>query len=105
MPACAVLPTYNEAPNLAPLVAAIREAAPELRILVVDDQSPDGTGAIAEDLAARDKGLAVIHRPRRSGFGAALTDGFRQALADGADAVITMDCDFSHDPAEIPRLL
>lgn len=105
MQACVVLPTFNEAPNLPPLVDAIRAAVPGVRILVVDDRSPDGTGAIAEEVAARDAGLAVLHRDGRRGFGGALTEGFRRALADGAEAIVTMDCDFSHDPAEIPRLL
>src|SRR5438552_7180184 len=105
MQACVVLPTFNEAPNLPPLVAAIRGAVPGLRILVVDDGSPDGTGAIADGLAARDGGLTVLHREGRRGFGGALTEGFRRALADGVEAIVTMDCDFSHDPAEIPRLL
>jgi glycosyltransferase involved in cell wall biosynthesis len=105
MRACLVLPTLNEAPNLPPLLAAIRRAVPDLPILVVDDRSPDGTGAIAEELAARDEYLTVLHRDGPRGFGAALTAGFRRALADGAEAVLTMDGDFSHDPAEIKRLL
>jgi dolichol-phosphate mannosyltransferase len=105
MRACLVLPTLNEAPNLAPLVAAIRKAVPELRILVVDDRSPDGTGAIAEGLAARDANLAVLSRQGARGFGGALTEGFRRALEDGAHAIVTMDGDFSHDPSDIPRLL
>ena len=105
MRACLVLPTLNEAANLTLLVAAIREAAPDLRILVVDDRSPDGTGTIAEELAARHGSVSVLHRDGPRGFGAALTAGFRRALQDGAEAVLTMDGDFSHDPAEIPRLL
>jgi dolichol-phosphate mannosyltransferase len=105
MQACLVLPTFNEAPNLEALLAAVRKAVPDLRILVVDDRSPDGTGALAEQLAARDRGLAVLHRDGPRGFGGALTAGFRRALAEGAEAVVTMDGDFSHDPAEIPRLL
>jgi len=105
MQACLVLPTFNEAPNLEALLAAVRKAVPDLRILVVDDRSPDGTGALAEQLAARDPGLAVLHRDGPRGFGGALTAGFRRALAEGAEAIVTMDGDFSHDPAEIPRLL
>lgn len=105
MRACLVLPTLNEAPNLPPLVAAIRQVAPDLPILVVDDRSSDGTGAIAEELAARDASVSVLHRDGPRGFGAALTAGFRRALEEGADAVLTMDGDFSHHPAEIPRLL
>lgn len=105
MRACLVLPTYNEAPNLPPLVAAIRKAVPGLRILVVDDRSPDGTGTIALGLAAGDGNLAVLSREGPRGFGGALTDGLRRALDDGAEAIVTMDGDFSHDPSEIPRLL
>jgi dolichol-phosphate mannosyltransferase len=105
MRACLVLPTFNEAPNLEALVAAVRKAVPDLRILVVDDRSPDGTGALAEQLAARETGLAVLHRDRPRGFGGALTAGLLRALDEGAEAVVTMDGDFSHDPAEIPRLL
>jgi len=105
MPACLVLPTLDEALNLAPLVAAVRKAAPGLRILVVDDRSPDGTGAVAEELALRDGNLAVLHREGPRGFGGALTEGFRRALGEGAEAVVTMDCDFSHDPQDVPRLL
>jgi dolichol-phosphate mannosyltransferase len=105
MQACVVLPTLNEAANLPPLLAAVREAVPGARIVVVDDRSPDGTGAMAEDLAARDGNLAVVHREGRRGFGGALTEGFRRALQHGAEVIVTMDCDFSHDPAEIPRLL
>jgi dolichol-phosphate mannosyltransferase len=105
MQSCLVLPTFNEAPNLEALVGAVRRAAPDVRILVVDDRSPDGTGAIAERLAAADRGLGVLHRDGPRGFGGALTAGFRRALQEGADVLVTMDGDFSHDPAEIPRLL
>lgn len=100
-----VLPTYNEAENLPRLVAALRALHPPPGILVVDDGSPDGTGRLADDLARGRDDLQVIHRDGPRGFGEALTAGFRAALAQGADALVTMDADFSHDPADVPRLL
>ena len=106
-----VIPTYNEAENLAPLIAAVRAAmaagAPDVAsaILVVDDNSPDGTGRIADQLAARHAGVHVLHRPGKSGLAGAYVAGFRRALAAGADYVLEMDADFSHDPADLPRLL
>lgn len=100
-----VLPTYNEAENLPRIVAALRALERPLRILVVDDGSPDGTGRLADDLARERDDLHVIHREGQRGFGEALTTGFRAALAQGADALVTMDADFSHDPADVPRLL
>jgi dolichol-phosphate mannosyltransferase len=101
-----VLPTYNEASNLEPVVAAVREHLRQpRRILVVDDSSPDGTGEIAERLAASHEDVSVLHRPRKEGLGPAYIAGFREALAGGADLVVQMDADFSHDPADLPRLL
>jgi dolichol-phosphate mannosyltransferase len=106
-----VIPTYNEAENLAPLIAAIRaamaEGAPDVAstILVVDDNSPDGTGRIADRLGARHPGVHVLHRPDKGGLAGAYVAGFRCALAAGADYVFEMDADFSHDPADLPRLL
>jgi dolichol-phosphate mannosyltransferase len=103
--ACLLLPTYNEAENLERLVAAVRVLGAGLELLVVDDASPDGTGRIAEGLAAGRTDTAVLHRRGRRGYGEALTEGVRAALERGADAVLTMDCDFSHDPATLPDLL
>jgi dolichol-phosphate mannosyltransferase len=101
-----VLPTYCEADNLERMVAALRAQLPaDCRLLVVDDDSPDGTGAIADRLAAADERLGVIHRPAKSGLGPAYVAGFRHALAHGAARVVEMDCDFSHDPAVVPALL
>jgi dolichol-phosphate mannosyltransferase len=101
-----VLPTYEEASNLEPIVAAVRESLPAgARILVVDDNSPDGTGDIADRLAAESSDLSVLHRPEKQGIGPAYVAGFRHALAGGADLVAQMDADFSHDPADLPRLL
>lgn len=105
MRACLLLPTYNEADNLPRLVAAVRSLRVPLDILVIDDASPDGTGRIADEMAEGSSDLAVLHRRQRRGYGGALTEGFRVALARGAEAILTMDCDFSHDPADLPRLL
>ena len=101
-----VLPTYNEADNVEPLAVAVREHLPGgSRILVVDDNSPDGTGRIADRLAAGDPGLEVLHRAEKEGLGPAYVAGFAHALARGAQVVVQMDADFSHDPADLPRLL
>jgi len=105
-PAWLVLPTYNEAENLEPLVAAARaKLPPSARVLIVDDSSPDGTGEIADRLAAQHENVGVLHRPRKEGLGPAYISGFREALAGGAGLVLEMDADFSHDPAYLPRLL
>jgi len=104
-----VLPTFNEAENIEPIV---RAALPQLarsgmphRILVVDDNSPDGTGAIADRLAAEIDEVEVLHRERKEGIGPAYLAGFDRALAEGADLLLEMDSDFSHDPADLPRLI
>jgi dolichol-phosphate mannosyltransferase len=101
-----VLPTYNEAGNIQSLVAAAGANLPATaRILIVDDGSPDGTGEIADHLAAEQGGVEVLHRPRKEGLGPAYIAGFRHALAAGAGLVLEMDSDFSHDPADLARLL
>jgi dolichol-phosphate mannosyltransferase len=99
------LPTYNEKENLESMVRALR-ALPldDLHVLVVDDSSPDGTGEIADRLAAEDANVHVLHRPRKEGLGPAYLAGFRRALELGGDLIFEMDCDFSHDPADVPRL-
>lgn len=103
------LPTYDERENLEPMVRALEgvltKSGLEGRVLVVDDASPDGTGKLADRLAAELDILEVLHRERKEGLGPAYIAGFRQALALGADLVATMDCDFSHDPADLPRLV
>ncbi|HEY6731440.1 MAG TPA: polyprenol monophosphomannose synthase [Solirubrobacterales bacterium] len=105
-PAWLVLPTYNEADNLEPLVEAARAKLPtSAQVLIVDDSSPDGTGEIADRLTAAHENVRVLHRPRKEGLGPAYIAGFRQALAGGAGFVLEMDSDFSHDPAYLPRLL
>jgi dolichol-phosphate mannosyltransferase len=101
-----VLPTYNEAENIEAFVAAVREKLPaSARVLIVDDSSPDGTGEIADRLAAAEEAVEVLHRPCKEGLGPAYIAGFRRALAGGAGLVLEMDSDFSHDPAYLPRLL
>ena len=102
-----VLPTYNEAENLRPLVGAVRcaLAGREFRVLVVDDSSPDGTGAIADELAATHPDVEVLHRPGKQGLGRAYVAGFACALEHGAAYVAEMDADFSHDPQDLVRLL
>jgi dolichol-phosphate mannosyltransferase len=97
------LPTYNERENLESMVRAL--APHGYRILVVDDNSPDGTGEIADRLAAELDLVSVLHRPEKQGLGPACIAGFKQALADGAEIVVEMDSDFSHDPADVPRLV
>jgi dolichol-phosphate mannosyltransferase len=100
------LPTYNERENLEPMVRALGAVlGTEGRVLVIDDASPDGTGEIADRLAAELDWVGVLHRERKEGLGPAYVAGFRRALADGADLVLEMDCDFSHDPADVPRLV
>jgi dolichol-phosphate mannosyltransferase len=101
-----VLPTYNERENLELISAAILKALPEARLLVVDDQSPDGTGELADALAAESDRIAVLHRAGKEGLGAAYRDAFRWVLErPETRAVVQMDADFSHDPADLPRLL
>lgn len=102
-----VIPTYNEAANLPSLVAELRAlAVPGLCLLIVDDNSPDGTGRIADELARRFPGeIQVHHRPDKEGLGRAYLAGFSQALAMSADAIVQMDADFSHPPARIPEML
>jgi dolichol-phosphate mannosyltransferase len=105
-PVWLVLPTYDEAANLAAMVAAVREQLPvESRVLIVDDSSPDGTGEIAERLAAEHDDVSVLHRQRKQGLGPAYVAGFGEALAGGAELIAQMDADFSHDPGDLPRLL
>jgi dolichol-phosphate mannosyltransferase len=105
-PVWLVLPTYDEAANLAAMVAAVRAQLPvESRVLIVDDSSPDGTGRIADRLADRHGNVQVLHRRHKEGLGPAYIAGFRRALEHGAGLVLEMDSDFSHDPAYLPRLL
>jgi dolichol-phosphate mannosyltransferase len=100
-----VLPTYDEAENIRPITAAILASMPTATILVVDDGSPDGTGRIADELAASDPRIRVRHRTAKQGLGKAYLDGFAIALDGGAGIVVQMDADFSHDPATLPALV
>jgi dolichol-phosphate mannosyltransferase len=97
------LPTYNERENLERMVRALGEVG--VRVLVIDDNSPDGTGEIADRLAHELAWVDVLHRGRKEGLGPAYLAGFARALADGAEQVLEMDCDFSHDPKDVPRLI
>jgi len=100
------LPTYNERENLESMVRALaRELREGDRVLVIDDASPDGTGVIADGLAGELPFVSVLHRERKEGLGPAYLAGFARALADGAELVLEMDCDFSHDPKDVPRLI
>jgi dolichol-phosphate mannosyltransferase len=100
-----VIPTYNESENLPRIVARVRAATPHVDILIADDNSPDGTGDIADALAAADAAVHVLHRPGKAGLGAAYLAGFEWALARGYDAVVEMDADGSHRPEDLPRLI
>jgi dolichol-phosphate mannosyltransferase len=104
MPSATIcLPTYNERANIEPMLRALQPLG--VRVLVVDDNSPDGTGEIADRLAAELDFVSVLHRNRKEGLGPAYLAGFRRALADGAELILEMDCDFSHDPKDVPRLI
>ncbi len=97
------LPTYNERENLEPMLRALGDKGVD--VLVIDDSSPDGTGELADRLAAELDYVEVLHRERKEGLGPAYLAGFRRALGNGAELVLEMDCDFSHDPAGVPRLI
>jgi len=107
MRAMICLPTYNERDNLEPMVRALGEQIDtgRDRVLVIDDNSPDGTGAIADGLVAELPWVEVLHREGKEGLGKAYLAGFHHALAAGAELVLEIDCDFSHDPKEVPRLI
>jgi dolichol-phosphate mannosyltransferase len=101
-----VIPTYNERDCLTQIVPAVRAAVPEADVLVVDDNSPDGTGVLADELAAADPHVRVLHRVRKQGLGAAYLAAFNFVLDDGRwKRIVQMDADFSHDPKDVPRLL
>jgi dolichol-phosphate mannosyltransferase len=100
-----IIPTYNERKNLPLIVGRVREATPQVDILVVDDGSPDGTGELADEMAADDSQVKVLHRSEKSGLGGAYIAGFRWAADNGYDVMVEMDADGSHQPEELPRLL
>jgi dolichol-phosphate mannosyltransferase len=103
------IPTYDERENASAMVSAARNALNEARVdghvLVIDDASPDGTGDIVAEMAAADPRIHLLRRASKQGIGPAYRDGFKLALSEGADLIVEMDCDFSHDPADIPRLI
>ncbi|WP_354700965.1 Undecaprenyl-phosphate mannosyltransferase [Paraconexibacter sp. AEG42_29] len=100
------LPTYDEAANIEPMLAGLAHAlGPDASVLVIDDGSPDGTADLAAGYGARHGGVEVLRRTRKEGLGPAYVAGFRRALATGADLIVQMDCDFSHDPGAVPRLV
>jgi len=103
--AIVVIPTYNEAENVALLIPQIHELLPELDVLVVDDNSPDGTGAIVADLAAKDPRIKLLSREGKQGLGRAYVAGFKLCLAEGYDLICQMDCDFSHQPKYLVQIL
>jgi dolichol-phosphate mannosyltransferase len=104
--ACVCLPTYNERENLESMLRALGDVVgPDDRVLVIDDNSPDGTGEFADRLASELRFVDVLHREHKEGLGPAYLAGFRRALADGAELVLEMDCDFSHDPRDVTRLI
>jgi dolichol-phosphate mannosyltransferase len=103
--ACVIIPTYNELENLPRIVPAILAASPEVDVLVVDDNSPDGTGRAADQLAAALPRVRVLHRLRKEGLGPAYLAGFAEALSRGYGRILEMDADFSHDPSRLPSLL
>jgi len=100
-----VIPTYDEKDNVGPMSEAVLTALPDARLLFVDDNSPDGTGAVIDELAAKDPRISCLHREKKEGLGRAYVAGFSKALEMGADRVVQMDCDFSHDPGDLPRLV
>ena len=100
-----VLPTYNEAENIVGFLRAVRQAVPEADVLVVDDNSPDGTAGLAEETASELGRIKVLHRAGKQGLGAAYRHGFTTAFDEGYEAIVSMDSDFSHDPAAIPTML
>jgi dolichol-phosphate mannosyltransferase len=101
-----VLPTYDERENIGPMADAILDALPQANLLIVDDGSPDGTGALADEIAAREERVSVLHRSGKDGLGAAYRHAFRWVLdLPETEAVVQMDADFSHSPADLPRLL
>lgn len=100
-----VIPTYDERENVAPMAEAVLAKDPSLELLFVDDNSPDGTGAAIDAIASRESRVHCLHRERKEGLGRAYIAGFRRAMELGADRIVQMDCDFSHDPSDIMRLV
>ena len=104
-PALVIIPTYNERENLGAITSAVLKAEPRADVLVVDDNSPDGTGQLADELAAKEPRLRVLHREKKQGLGRAYLHAFSWALAKGYQLIIEMDADFSHDPKYLPTMI
>ena len=100
-----IVPTYNELENIKRLLPELMAMGPDVRVLVVDDNSPDGTGKLADEMAAENERISVLHRPEKLGLGSAYVAGFRYAVQQDVDCVFEMDADFSHDPAMIPKFI
>ena len=100
-----IVPTYNELENIRRLLPELMALSPDIRVLVVDDNSPDGTGKLADELAAENERINVLHRPGKLGLGSAYVAGFKYAIQQDVDCVFEMDADFSHDPAMVPRFI
>ncbi|MXW04090.1 MAG: polyprenol monophosphomannose synthase [Gemmatimonadetes bacterium] len=100
-----IVPTYNEFDNIRRLLPELMALGPDIRVLVVDDNSPDGTGRLADKLAAENERISVLHRPKKLGLGSAYVAGFKHAIQQDVDCVFEMDADFSHDPAMIPKFI
>jgi len=105
MKSSVIIPTYNERENIVLLVPELLALPVDLHVIVVDDNSPDSTGLIAGDMAAHDPRISVVHRPGKLGLGTAYVAGFKKALADGSDRILTMDADYSHHPRFIPSMI
>ncbi len=105
MRALVILPSYNEAENVLPLSADVLSRDPSLEVLVVDDNSPDGTGDLVEQAGTKEARLHLLRRPGKLGLGSAYLAGFREALSRGAELILTMDCDYSHHPRYLPKIL
>ncbi len=103
--ALVIIPTYNEADNIEPIVSRLRRAVPEAHVLIADDASPDGTGRLADGLAAHDPNVHVLHRAGKQGLGAAYVAGFRWGIERGYDVLVEMDADGSHQPEQLPAVL
>ena len=100
-----IVPTYNELENIRRLLPELMALSPDIRVLVVDDNSPDGTGKLADELAAENERISVLHRPGKLGLGSAYVASFKYAIQQDVDCVFEMDADFSHDPAMVPRFI
>ena len=100
-----VIPTYDEKENVRRMAAAVLAQGADFEVLFVDDNSPDGTGAIVDEMAKGERRIRCLHREKKEGLGRAYVAGFAEALAQGAERIVQMDCDFSHDPADLPRLV